>query len=147
MFLRKEIKEFNTGHIYLVPFCKDCDSQDIETIRICKKCGSHNVETPSIYENDDKRGHKKATEEREVYIYKCDKCGKEFNGKEVQSDITYDCGEFLVGKHEDIYCNSQIYTFKEDLCYDCLKKITIKLNKELDDINTMEHITKILKEI
>ena len=37
MFLRKEVKRIKTGSYRQVSFCKDCDSDEIETIQTCKR--------------------------------------------------------------------------------------------------------------
>ena len=48
MFLRKEIRKIKTNNFRQVSFCKDCNSNEIETIQTCKKCGSHNIGFPSF---------------------------------------------------------------------------------------------------
>lgn len=146
MFLREEKREFKQGNTYVVPFCEDCDSQDIEVVRVCKNCGSHNITIPTILGKDDPRSHRQDTFERNVCIYQCDSCGKEYDGDGKSSVISYD-GEFLVGKYEDEYCDIKQYYFEEDLCYDCLKKLCNELNKEMDIINTKTHIDEVLEDI
>ena len=76
MYLGKSIEKV-AGSVQLVPFCSDCNSQNIETIQTCKCCGSHNITTDWF----DDRSRKQTYEDCNVYIYKCDGCGKELSVK------------------------------------------------------------------
>lgn len=142
MFLRKEEKEIETGSVYIVPYCKYCDSQNIETKYICKDCGSNDIKVPTLFD-DDKKAIKHRTEKKTVYIYKCDNCGDEFNAfTESQTEISYLYGEFVPYKDDE---DGKTYSLGRDLCNNCIKEIVDKLNKELDDITDKEHVNKVIK--
>lgn len=144
MFLRKDIKKVKVGTV-LVPFCKDCDSNEVETIQTCKRCGSHNITA----DWQDDRSTKIEYAEKETYVYKCDCCGKEFNGFVVDNIISYnDWGEFVPYKSTDDYGDTGIhYNLDKDLCNECKQVIVDKLNKELDSISKKEHVMEILEEV
>ena len=150
MFLRKEEKKVYDRAYRLVSYCKDCDSKNIEIIHICKDCGSKNIKIPSynILENDnDEKAKVRDYTIKEFYIYKCDKCGKEFNGlTECNKFISEVYGEFIPYKDEE-YGGDNIYEVKEDLCNDCLQKICDRLNKELEGICSKEHVNHVIKHL
>lgn len=144
MFLRKDKKKIEKG-TQLVPFCNSCNSQDIKTIQYCKKCGSHDIKSDWT----DDRSSKKVYTEVETYVYKCDCCGKEFDGFKVDNIISYnDYGEFVPYKATDDYgdCGTH-YDLNKDLCIECKHKITDKLNKEIGNISKREHVLEILEEV
>ena len=132
MFLEKRLEKQKVG-TQLVPFCEDCESQDIETVQTCKKCGSHNIKSDWF----DERSQKPKYEEREVYIYKCDRCNKEFNGFETPNIISYCDGEFVPYKVDDA---EKEVSLDKDLCRDCMNDIVSKLHRELYNIISTEHI-------
>lgn len=144
MFLEKRKVIHNTNKIQLISYCKDCDSQDIETIQTCKKCGSHNIGSGNILD-DDPRGYKKITEEREEPFYKCDYCGKEFNGFETPTLILYESGEFYLGYEQGDA--DYIYRPKGDMCNDCLTKIKNKLNKDILEVTNTYRIEKVINDL
>lgn len=139
MFLKKEIKKYSTG-IQLVPFCEDCESQDIETIQTCRKCGSHNIKSDWF----DERSQKPKYEEKEVYIYKCDRCGKEFDGFETSNVISYCDGEFVPYKVDDA---EQEVSLDKDLCRDCMEVVVSELHKELYNLISTEHILNVAENV
>lgn len=136
MFLRKEVKKVKTGTTQVVPFCKDCDSQNIETIQTCKDCGSHDITSDWM----DERSVKHVYEDKTFYVYKCDNCGKEFDGLEIDRFITFLDGVFEPFKYEDEDCENKLYLLDMDLCLDCKKKIAMKLNKEINNILQTKHV-------
>ena len=144
MFLRKNTKKIKTG-TQVVPFCNVCNSQNIETIQVCKECGSHNIKVDWM----DDRSAKSVYAEKETYVYKCDCCGKEFDGFVIDNIISYNnCGEFVPYKSSDDYGNCGThYDLNKDLCNDCKQKIVDKLNKELDNVAKREHVLEILEEL
>lgn len=153
MFLRKEEIEEKSNSYEIVPFCKDCNSQNIEVQYTCKDCNSHNIQ-PVQYNifSIDERAHKIKTLLKTIYIYKCDKCNKEFNNVASPDNcITYDCGEFLPYKYDSEYdSDSELikrFSTKLDLCPECKQKIVDKLNKEINKIVTEEHIEKIIDKL
>lgn len=150
MFLRKEVKRVKTGSYKQVSFCKDCDSDEIETIQTCKKCGSHNIGHPSFYSmiDNDTRGLKPIYEDKEFYVYKCDNCGKEFDGLQVPNIISFSYDEFVPYKveTEDQY-ESEIYTLPKDLCDDCKKLLVSKLNKQLEEITNKDNVLNTLNKL
>ena len=139
LFLKKEIKKYSTG-IQLVPFCEDCESQDIETIQTCRKCGSHNIKSDWF----DERSQKPKYEEKEVYIYKCDRCGKEFDGFETSNVISYCDGEFVPYKVDDA---EQEVSLDKDLCRDCMEVVVSELHKELYNLISTEHILNVAENV
>lgn len=144
MFLRKDIKKVKTGN-QIVPFCNDCNSQDIETIQVCRKCGSHNTKVDWT----DDRSAKSIYEDKEIHVYRCDRCGKEFDGFKTDNFITYtDCGEFVPYKPEyDYGASGTNYSLDIDLCKECKKLIVDRLNKELDEVAKREHVMEIVEEV
>lgn len=141
MFIEKRIKKIK-GNVQVVPFCQDCDSQDIETVRTCKKCGSYNITVDWM----DERSAKQLYNEKEVYVYKCDRCGKEFEGQEVLNTISYCDGEFKPYKsefNEGFKCIN--YHIGRDLCEDCKQIVTDILNTELLHTLQEDHIETIIK--
>lgn len=145
MFLRKDIKKVKTGTV-LVPFCKDCDSNEVETIQTCKKCGSHNI----TVDWQDDRSTKIEYAEKETYVYKCDCCGKEFDGFVIDDIISYnDYGEFVPYKSsfDDYGGNGIHYNLNKDLCNKCKQIIVDKLNKEIECISKEEHVIETLDNI
>lgn len=142
MFLRKETRIRETGSFTMIPYCKDCDSEDIEIIKTCRKCGSKNIGHPTFNDliSDDKRGMKPNTMEYDVNIYSCDKCGKEFDGLREPNVISYsDYGEFFAGMSGD-YGDNLLFQLDEDLCKECTNILINDLNKQLEDIATRENI-------
>ncbi|WP_304393428.1 hypothetical protein [uncultured Clostridium sp.] len=140
MFLRKDIKQIQKGTL-LVPFCKSCNSQNIETIQVCKDCGSHNVTSDWT----DKRSQRLEFAELEVSIYKCDKCGKEYESRIDDNTISYD-GEFNpYSCHDDDYGNYGYtnYNLSVDLCKDCKQKIVDKLNAKISKITSDSYIREL----
>ena len=128
MFLEKRTVKHDTKRIQIVSFCNDCSSQEIETIQTCKKCGSHNIEHGSAY-GDDPRGYKKIIVERQEPFYKCDYCGKEFNGFDTPKSISFVDGTFEIGSFPSE--TNFIFTVEKDICKDCLEKVRQKLEKDL----------------
>lgn len=147
MFLRKEIKTIKTNSYKRVPFCKDCNSNDVEVIQTCKKCGSHNIGYPSFIDlcSKDNRGMIPIYEDKELYIYKCDKCGKEFDGLNEPNIISYGYDEFVLYKMDDDDC--KIYTLSKDLCNDCKKLLVNKLNRQLEEIIDKDNVLNILNNL
>lgn len=149
MYLGKDKKLVETGTTLVVPFCTDCGSQEIKAVYTCKNCKSHNIKFPNIIDNDDERGLKKETKEIDVYKYKCDICGKEYEWttkNETPNNIYCDNNTFGVGEIYSDYNDNFNYKFKEDICPNCLDKITNILNKELDSIFDSKHIEAIKNE-
>lgn len=147
MFVKKIKKSFETGTTYVVDFCKDCGSQDIKVEYSCNKCHSHNIGHPiyPISQEDDPRMLKKETVEKDVYVYKCDICGKEFEfvGENHPNTIHYDCDGFDIGYYEDAEKN---YTLSDtDICKDCMKNIVNELNFQIDKILSKAFISEQLE--
>lgn len=127
MYKGVEKKQIEVGNL-CVPFCKDCNSQNI--VQVCKDCGSHNVSTDFL----DDRSNKPNIKEYTAHIYICDKCGKEFDGLKVDGNISYCDGEFMPYKMGDEYGEPLVYSVPKDLCEDCKQKLTDKLNLKLEKI-------------
>lgn len=146
MFLRKEKRKYKSGNYRMIPFCRDCDSIEVETVQTCKHCGSHNIGYPSFDDmiSEDKRGMLEIEKEKDVYIYKCDICGNEFDGIKIPSMVSYEDGEFMVGKFNNEYGTVTEYGLDKDLCNECLTKLTSKLNSEIDNIVNKEHVIQVL---
>lgn len=149
MFLRNDKEKVKTGRYELVQFCADCGSENIRLV--CNKCGSHNIKHPAFADliSDDKRGMHEIIEEREVHIYKCDKCEKEFDGLKVPKMISLANGEFMIGKAEDDYGNyaDHEYSIEEDLCMDCMKQLVNELNKELDLVAEKDNVNYVKEKL
>lgn len=145
MFLRKECKKVKTHNYNIVPYCEDCSSYNIKVVRTCEDCGSHNIKFPDNMMDmlDDNRGFIPIYENREIYIYKCDICGKEFESKDTTNVISYDDGYFCKGP---TYDGKQI-SLLNDLCCDCLQKVLESLNTEIDKLTDTKHITKVIKNL
>ena len=130
MYLRYELIKKQVG-TRLVPFCKDCNSQEIETIQTCKKCGSHNITADWC----DERSQKHEYKEEIIKLYKCDKCGKEFDGKKIDNFISYSSGEFcnfhIPQEELDYDIDNKVYCLQKDLCAECKQKICDTLNSKL----------------
>ena len=143
MFLNKEIKHRIKGTI-LVPFCKDCSSQDIRYV--CNKCGSHNITTDWT----DKRSQRQEVEEYEVSIYKCDLCGKEFDGLKVDNYISYADGGFEPCNYNNFTDAENIhftnYQLPQDLCSDCKDKLGTYLTLKLIAFTSTENVNKLITE-
>lgn len=148
MYLRKEKKTVETGTIIVVPFCDDCGSQEVKAVYTCQNCKSHNIKFPNIIDKDDERGLKKETREIDIYKYKCDICGNEYEWTKKERPNTIHCEEdnFNTGPIFSDYSDGFNYTFKEDVCPDCLDKIISKLNKELNSIFDSKHIEAVKNE-
>lgn len=136
MFTGNKIKRFEKGIVQAVPFCKNCNSQNIEIVKTCKDCGSHNI-SMDIF---DDRARKVEYIKKEIPVYKCDKCGKEFDGLETGNIITYIDGIFKPFKCEDE--SSLMYTLQYDLCEDCKKELVYELNKIISRITFTDNIQK-----
>ena len=146
MFVRKETKQVKTMERKIVPYCKDCDSYNIETIRVCKDCGSHNVALPEgilDITGDDTRGIVPVFKTETHFIYTCDLCGKEFDESQSSSVICYDEGQF---KHYMI-TDSSIFSLSKDICSDCLNKIIYRLNNDIKNITCKSYIEQIINDI
>lgn len=152
MYLRDEQIKKQVGS-KLVPYCTECEGVEIETIQTCKHCGSHNIKFPNIFKNDKNLG---IVPEYEIYtakIYKCDKCGNEFDGKKVDRYLSWCDGEFesyKVSEEQMEYDGDSIlYYLDYDLCENCKKKIVNKLRlKLIDFINpgtVNNHVKKYVK--
>lgn len=143
MFIERKIKSFATG-TKIVPFCKECNSQNIETIQTCKNCGSHNI-TADWY---DERSQRLEFAEVEVSIYKCDKCGKEYESKIDDNIISYD-GEFnpFGCSQSDEYCINDYmnYNLCVDLCKECKQKIVNMLNAKISRITSDSYVRELTK--
>ena len=140
MFLRKEEVKEPTGTQILVPYCRECKGVSIETVQTCMQCGSHNIANPFSHKfNDDyiNAGIKQEFKDVTKFIYKCDKCGKEFDARESDKYISYHEGEFETFKlSDDEYdCgDNMIYYLDEDLCKECKYKVVNKLRLKLADL-------------
>lgn len=149
MFIERKTKTFETG-TRLVPFCKECNSQNIETIQTCKDCGSHQITSDWT----DIRSQRVEMEKREVLIYKCDKCGKEFefcNRYNNSNIISYGDGEFCPferSNDDDYYVGSDLvnYNLGIDLCNECKEEFVNKLNARLSKLVSESNINN-LKEL
>lgn len=146
MFIGKKKKLIETNNKIIVPFCKDCGSQQIKVTYTCEDCKSHNIKIPSIIDDiDDERAYRKETKEIEVYMYKCDMCGKnyEYNKELKPNTISFFDNCFHLGYITSDYNDNFTYTFKEDICEECLNKIINKLNDDINKIFKDNYINKI----
>ena len=149
MYLGKDKKIVETGTTIVVPFCDDCGSQEVKAVYTCKNCKSHNIKFPNILDDDDERALKKETSEIDVYKYKCDICGKEYEWttkNDTPSTIYCANNTFSVGQYYSDYDEDFNYKFKQDVCPDCLNKIVEVLNSELENIFDSQHIENIKNE-
>lgn len=145
MYIGKQDKKVKTNTKYLVSFCKDCGSQEIEVIKYCKKCGSQDIQNPTLnlLEATDERGIKYEEKEITEYMYKCDQCGGTYTVSS-QEDIcktsnylNYNEGEFNLGYNSDAEEN---YRFEQDLCPNCLQNVAHTLNEEIQKIVSKEKV-------
>lgn len=142
MYLRREIKKFKEPYKKAVSFCKNCDSQNIEIIKTCMDCGSHDISSDYL----DKRAEKQEYVDKDVFIFSCDCCDKEFYklDKSKSKYISYLYGEFVPFYSDEA---EKYYELTDDLCEDCLKLVVDKLNKQLDDIALEDNIYNTIKNI
>ena len=146
MYKDTKSKTVKTGGKYLVSFCKDCDSQNIEVTYTCKDCGSHNVALPEgilDITGDDTRGIVPVFKTETHFIYTCDLCGKEFDESQSSSVICYDEGQFKPYMITD----SSIFSLSKDICSDCLNKIIYRLNNDIKNITCKSYIEQIINDI
>lgn len=144
MFVRKETKQVRNGTL-VVPFCKDCNSQEIETIQTCKQCGSHNITSDWT----DKRSQKIEYSGYETSIYKCDCCGKEYEGRKDDHIMSYVSGEFDPYKYSpdpDYPCIEDYtnYNLGVDLCKRCKQKFIDTLTAQLSFLTSESHIADLI---
>lgn len=148
MFLRKETRVRETGSYTMIPYCKDCSSEDVEIIKTCRKCGSQNIGHPTFNDlmSDDRRGMKPNTMEYEVSVYKCDNCGNEFDGLRTPNTISFsEYGEFFAGVGEEDVC--KIFHLEHDYCRDCTNNIIDKLNWQINQLATQENIEETISKL
>ena len=138
MFLREDVIKVKDGPAHLVHYCRDCKSTDVETIQTCKKCGSHNIANPYSHILDDysDAGIIQNYKYKTVKIYRCDLCGKEFDGLRVDNYLSYGDGEFNPCNSKNYidaeYVTSFIdYQLQKDLCEDCKQTLKTFLNNRL----------------
>lgn len=162
MFLEERTIKEKEGPQILVSYCRNCKSTEVETIQTCKKCGSHNIANPFSHTLDDYSdgvGIKQNYKEKKVEIYKCDLCGKEFDGLKIDNYVSYIEGCFEssnyknfqndeYNQHWDDTDDVQNYQLPMDLCKDCKEKVKQYLNRELLNFihpyNIKETISKYL---
>lgn len=149
MFLRKETRKVKTGQYKMVQFCDDCGSENIRLV--CNNCGSHNIKHPAFSDmlSDDKRGMHEIEKDKDFYVCKCDKCGKEFDSYDWNQNIYYYEGEFGAGSYidDDGYHCGKNYNLHQDICSECMSKLIKNLNKKLDEISNEAFILKELKDL
>lgn len=138
MYLGKDKKIIETQTKIVVPFCEECGSQKIKAVYTCQNCKSHNIKFPKMLDNDE-RAFKKETKEINVYKYKCDICNREFeyNIANHPNYIFYE-DQFYKGYNENVNTNFQIPD--KDICDNCLDKIVMDLNKDLNEIVNLNFI-------
>lgn len=153
MFLRKETVDQPTGVKYCVPYCQDCHSQEIETIQTCKKCGSHHIKSGFDLLDDNEYGIKVETKKVTKHIYKCDVCGKEFDGDKISDYISYFDGEFNNDRYESYYdyessvdSDAINYQLDKDLCGDCKSRLVTMLSTKLFNFTRNENISNLIDE-
>lgn len=152
MYLRKETVKEPTGTQILVPYCRECNSIEVKTIQTCTTCGSHNIASPFSHkmgEDYNNVGIRQEFREVTKFIYKCDKCGKEFDGRESDKYISYHEGDFETFKlssDEYDYGDNMIYHLDEDLCKECKEKIVNKLRLKLADLINQSTVKKQVKQ-
>lgn len=145
MYIGKKKVKYKSG-VQIVPFCRDCNSQEIETIQTCKKCGSHNIGTPNLLDNDI-RGEKQLYKDGEEPFYKCDYCGKEFSGFQTPNKLIISEGLFMVGYNYELSNYDYVYTLDKDLCEGCLNKIKNKLNNKYRQLFNSEYVKNTVNEL
>lgn len=138
MYLRKETKTIETGQYTKIPFCKDCNSEDIEIIKTCKHCESHNISYPSSYNmvSEDKPGLKPCTIDIDIYIFKCDNCGKEFE-KELSPSVISFTDSFESVDYGDDYIS---FTLNNDYCKECMETLLGDLNNQINNVLNQNNI-------
>ena len=147
MFLRNEEKEICTNSYTIVPYCKDCGSQNIKITYECQDCKSNNVGNPSYFDILEEKGIKKDYKKEIVHIYNCDKCKKEFETlSQPTRIISYVYGEFVPYEDNEYAEGSYKYNLDEDLCDDCLKEIIDKLNQKVEEICKKDYVNKVIEE-
>lgn len=155
MFLREDVVKVKDGPAHLVHYCRDCNSTEVETIQTCKKCGSHNIANPYSHTMEDYNevGIIQNYKDKKVKIYRCDLCGKEFDGLKVDNYLSYGDGEFNP-------CNSKNYTdsdyfeygdnfidyqLQKDLCIDCKNKLKLFLDNKLAQFTSNDNIQELVE--
>lgn len=153
MFLRKEIVKVPTGPKTLIHYCRDCECIEIETIQTCKNCGGHNIANPFYHTLEDYRndvGVIQETEEVTRRIYKCDLCGKEFDGFKTDSYFSYADGSFETCNYNNFSDAENVdfinYRLEQDLCSECKSKIRTHLAVKLIDFTREKNINNIINE-
>lgn len=141
MYLRKETRLVKTGSVQLVPYCDDCNSQDIKTIQICNKCGSQNIKVNDLFDTDE-RGIKYEVAEKDFYIYKCDNCGKEFEGLKESERIAFVANSFDIGNYSDAF---RTVNLSQTLCNDCKKILKDILNKSFNNLLDDDYILNLIQ--
>ena len=139
MYIRDEQIKKQVGS-KLVPYCADCECVEVETIQTCKHCGSHNIKFPNINDDNMNLGIVPEYHTYTAKIYKCDKCGDEFDGKKIDKYISWCDGEFesfkVSEEQMEFDGDSLLYYLDYDLCAKCKQEIVNKLRlKLLDFIN------------
>ena len=149
MYKDTKTKLVKTGGKYLVSFCKDCDSQNIEVTYTCKDCGSHNVETPTMNMlSKDERAFKQDTMETTVSIYECDLCKKEFEvdiNKEKPTLYEKD-GYVTLDSWSSKKIDMGVYN-KRDVCPECLSDIADMLNGQIDSVTLTNNVVNTIKQL
>lgn len=153
MFLRNDTVKEPTGSKYIIPYCRDCNSYDVEIIHTCKSCGSNNIATPLIHNLDDYQnniGTKQEFKDVTRHIYQCDICGNEFDGLKVDGYMSYADGSFESSNYAGFadadttdYTN---YQLNKDLCLDCKKKLQTYLSLKLIGFTSSSNVNKLIDE-
>ncbi len=152
MFLRKETVKEPTGTQIIVPYCRECKSMEVETIQTCTQCGSHDIATPhfhKLWEDYNGVGIKQEFKDVTKFIYKCDKCNKEFDSRESDNYISYHEGDFETFRLSDDECDfgdNMIYYLDVDLCKECKSVVVNKLRLKLADLINSSTIKNFVKE-
>ena len=153
MFLKKELVKIPIEPKILVHYCRDCESTEVETIQICKKCGSHNIASPFSHTLDDYKngvGTKQKTKEVTKYFYKCDLCGKEFDGFNIDNYLSYGNGEFEGCNYNNFSDAEDVdfinYQLEKDLCSNCKSKVKAYLKLKLIDFTREENVKEIINQ-
>ena len=154
MFLRDDIKKVKTD-TKLVPYCRDCKSKRIKTIQFCLDCVSYNIANPmDIYKYDDtyeeEFGKIDNFKEEKAKIYKCDLCGNEFDGLEIDNYISYADGMFSNCNYKNFSDYDSVnyinYKLPIDLCFKCKNKMTTRLMNKFIDFTRENNIQNLIKE-